>query len=487
MAFRGYFRASKKYCLAVLVVASLISFIAFTFMTSTRAAVSKDQLTDDHEALKKIVFASKKHLPLKDANSVYNVPPKNADSTKDFSSFGKDDQISDKEVQVAKEEPGLSEEGQVTNFSRKSRPFVDFAVHIFYYPWYKNPQTDGKYAHWNHELIPHWSDKTHTRKRQYQPPADIGANFYPQLGPYSSADPQVIKMHMKQISDAGVGVLSVSWYPPQHEKSSETPVDSLMPSLLDAAADYGLKIAFHIEPYSDRSGETLKEVLTYIIVKYGNHPAFYRTQHKGKQLPLIYLYDSYQIDSKLWADALKADGRFTIRGTEYDAVVIGLLVEHNHMKHLVQSGFDGFYTYFASNGFSYGCTWHNWPLLAKEAKDHNLIFIPSIGPGYIDTRVRTWNGKNTKLRLHGKYYTSAFKSALAVKPPFLSITSFNEWHEGTQVEAAIPKTGNDGYKYEDYRPGNPQFYMNLTKQIVHEYYQNRTAVHVIKHNHDDVF
>ena len=219
--------------------------------------------------------------------------------------------------------------------------------------------------------------------------------------------------------------------------------------------------------------------MKYAFTKYGDHPAFYKVAHKGKQLPLVYIYDSYQVEPKLWADALKPDGKFSIRGTKLDAVVVGLLVEKPHLTHLVASGFDGFYTYFVSNGFSYGCTWRNWPGIAHEAKRHDLIFIPSIGPGYIDTRVRPWNKKNTKLRLKGSYYKSSFKSALAVKPQFLSITSFNEWHEGTQVEPAVPMK-YEGYTYEDYKPGQPNFYMNLTRDFVQEFYQNRTGMRTNK-------
>jgi glycoprotein endo-alpha-1,2-mannosidase len=37
------------------------------------------------------------------------------------------------------------------------------------------------------------------------PPDDIGANFFPQLGPYSSHDPDVIYKHMAQMHKAGVG------------------------------------------------------------------------------------------------------------------------------------------------------------------------------------------------------------------------------------------------------------------------------------------
>lgn len=84
---------------------------------------------------------------------------------------------------------------------------LSYNVHIFYYPWYGNPDHDGKYYHWNHPYLPHWN-KDEAKKYQtgtHVPPDDIGANFYPQLGPYSSSDPNVIHKHMAQMQKAGVG------------------------------------------------------------------------------------------------------------------------------------------------------------------------------------------------------------------------------------------------------------------------------------------
>jgi len=470
-----------KYGLIFFCVMSVVSFVMFSYMTnkadektldkvlkfdnkhSDQKLHPKSRIFSENGALVKgILKNSQKHVKdLLKNNSTKNIVPHDAPDLREFNATTKKQKA-----------------------SNTTSSLIDYAVHIFYYPWYKNEKVDGKYEHWNHELLPHWSDKTRSRKRQHKPPGDIGANFYPELGPYSSADPEVIKKHMKQISEAGVGVVCVSWYPPQHEKSSETPVDSLIPKYLDAAVMYGVKIALHIEPFADRSGKTLKEVLQYAIAKYGNHPAFYRTLHKGKLLPLVYVYDSYQIDAKVWAQALKPNGSVTIRGTDHDAVVIALMVEKTHMDHIVASGFDGFYTYFASNGFAYACTWKNWPVIAKLAKEHGLIFIPSIGPGYIDTEVRPWNTKNTKRRIRGRYYKEAFKSALYVKPEFLSITSYNEWHEGTQIEPAVPLT-YDGYKYEDYKPEKPDYYMNMTRQFVQQFHGNRTKA-FLPHTHEDI-
>ena len=94
-----------------------------------------------------------------------------------------------------------------TSFNTSTFPPPNYNIHAFYYPWYGNPQFDGKYLHWNHERLPHW-DKNIAKKfatDRHVPPDDIGASFYPELGCYSSRDPKVIEIHMQQLRTAGVG------------------------------------------------------------------------------------------------------------------------------------------------------------------------------------------------------------------------------------------------------------------------------------------
>lgn len=86
-------------------------------------------------------------------------------------------------------------------------PKPNYNIHAFYYPWYGNPEIDGQYIHWNHPLLQHWNKQEAAKwpTGQHEPPADIGSNFYPELGPYSSRDPEVIDNHMQQLRTAGIG------------------------------------------------------------------------------------------------------------------------------------------------------------------------------------------------------------------------------------------------------------------------------------------
>ncbi len=84
-----------------------------------------------------------------------------------------------------------------------------------------------------------------------------------------------------------------------------------------------------------------------------------------------------------------------------------------------------------------------------------------MGPGYEDTGVRPWNGKTTRRRDAGRYYGDAWRAALRSRPHLVSVTSFNEWHEGTQIEPAVPFQ-RPGLRYNDYAPKVLSTYLNLS-------------------------
>lgn len=81
------------------------------------------------------------------------------------------------------------------------------------------------------------------------------------------------------------------------------------------------------------------------------------------------------------------------------------------MQQIADAGFDGMYSYFATDGFTYGSTRRNWPAIESwcRARSPPLLWVPSIGPGYEDTEVRPWNGANSRDRRGGGYYRDAMR------------------------------------------------------------------------------
>ncbi|XP_019727809.1 glycoprotein endo-alpha-1,2-mannosidase [Hippocampus comes] len=315
-------------------------------------------------------------------------------------------------------------------------PPPNYYLHAFYYIWYGNPSFDSKYIHWDH--LP-----------SGQPPKACHQNDNTRLSFFGTI--------------SSPGVIAVSWYPTDTKDDNGEPIDDIVPLLLDVAQRYSIKVAFHIEPYKGRDEVNMYANIKYIIDKYGDHPAFFRYRtDTGKLLPLFYVYDSYLLNTEQWARLLRHTESGSIRDTPHDAIFLALLVEKSQQREVLSAGFDGVYTYFATNGFTYGSTHRNWEAVRAFCNDNGLLFVPSVGPGYVDTGVRPWNFQNTRNRINGKYYETSLSAALEAKPDLLSITSFNEWHEGTQIETAVPKSSPT--LYLDYLPNKPTIYLEITRK-----------------------
>ncbi len=332
---------------------------------------------------------------------------------------------------------------------------VNGSIHTFYYGWYGNLETDGGLRHWNHDVLG-VEDSV-----PYPGGEDIGANYFPELGNYSSNDERIVRQHLRQCADAGIGVVVASWW------GADSFEDNSLSLLMDTAAAFGIGIAFHLEPFPDRGAQSSRDALVYLLDRYGDHPGLFRSpQHESR--PVVYIYDSYLTSAQQWSRLLHPDGDLTLRGTVHDIVAIGLWVNQDEGAFFLEGGFDGFYTYFASDGFTYGSSSIHWQELSTWARKNDLTFIPCVGPGYLDTRVRPWNSATTRSREEGAYFDRMFQRAIEVHPPLIGITSFNEWHEGTQIEPAVPNSLKD-YTYEDYAPLGPGYYLERTRYWVEKF------------------
>eukprot|EP01114_Cavostelium_apophysatum_P017730 TRINITY_DN5335_c0_g1_i1.p1 TRINITY_DN5335_c0_g1~~TRINITY_DN5335_c0_g1_i1.p1 ORF type:complete len:408 (+),score=38.50 TRINITY_DN5335_c0_g1_i1:134-1357(+) len=286
-------------------------------------------------------------------------------------------------------------------------------VVAFYYPWYGNPNNNGDWIHWNHKIL---VDNGAT----YEPPDSIGANFYPELGPYSSTDPEIVEKHMRYLTDSGVGIICISWWGQANSDDQLKHVsgftDSAVELLLEKAALYNIKICFHHEPYEGRNALHVRRDVEYVVKKYGEHPAFFRWKEQNDR-PLFFVYDYYLTKAEEWATILSPDGEHTIRNTDFDSVMVALFVNNNDKNLISHGNFDGGYTYFATDGFTQGSTTANWKSIADWLRGLKKVFIPSVGPGYDDTRIRPWNAQNKRDRKEGKYYDEMWQHAVDVDPP----------------------------------------------------------------------
>ena len=362
-------------------------------------------------------------------------------------------------------------------------------VVAFYHAWYGNPANDGAYRRWDHAVLPHWDPKVNARVfgadaaealganpssralGSHRPPDDIHAPFYPSRGCYSSLDPRVLDAHMREALASGVNTFAVSWLgrpdvvgtADSQGVNTDAALQLVVPaaertrraSAADANAEFpgGMRVAFHLEPYPGRTAASVREDIRHILDRHGDSPALLRGARGGGAV--FFVYDSYRVSPRDWSTILSPTGHDTVRGTDLDGIFLALWLTRADGALIETGGFDGGYTYFADPGTSHAANPKHWRVLSDEAAARSLLFVPSVSPGYNDTRIRPWNVATTRGRRGGRTYAANWRAALAVNPAAIGITSWNEWGEGTQIEPA--EVGRGGYAsyrlVEDAREG----------------------------------
>ena len=76
----------------------------------------------------------------------------------------------------------------------------------------------------------------------------------------------------------------------------------------------------------------------------------------------------------------------------------------------------------------------------KLAREHGRIACVTVIPGYDDTKIRKPGLKAD--RLDGQVYRVLWDKAIKAKPDWVLITSWNEWHEGSEIEPSLETATN---------------------------------------------
>jgi hypothetical protein len=263
---------------------------------------------------------------------------------------------------------------------------------IFFYPWYGNPDNDGRWFHWD--------DVGHT------PPQDIASNFDPTTGAYSSRSATVVDQQMAEIAAAGVDTVVTSWWGPGSWE------DLALPGVVTAARNHGLRVAVHVEPYQNRTPASVRRDVLGLSQTYGITEYW------------IYLSDGPAPEDWQQVTASFPDLTFWAHGHSASNGVRGIF-----QAYATRAGFDGVYTYdplpYAPGDFSRFC---------REARVRNLACSPSVNPGYDGTRGVP--DPTVRDRRAGARFDDFWTGAYLSGADTISVTSYNEWHEGTQVEPA---------------------------------------------------
>ncbi len=366
------------------------------------------------------------------------------------------------------------------------RQFSDLRNHFVfeYYPWYgTNP--------WRH-----WEGSGRT------PPYDIAATAVPELGPYDSGNPRVLEQHARWIIESGAGAVNVSWW---GRGSYE---DRLVPLVMDVMRDHGLKVTFHLEPYSDNRVDSYASDIQYLVTEYGDKRHWdcqlVLRSADGKEGPVFKafatIWPRFSTDCHgrtspvgIWRpDEVWHRQTDTVRETlrrQFDNV--WLLSDSTAADPVLAVGFDGSAPYGAFSP-------EEWPQLARVFSGNNLTFSPSIGTGFDAIAERSvpadscyqapafvppadinWSSASDRgkaAHLAVRQIETSMRNSLAVQTNstlrnastgffIVYIATFNEWHEGTAFEpmkdhgALLPQELPFGY----HNPAAGRYRLNYLK------------------------
>lgn len=293
---------------------------------------------------------------------------------------------------------------------------VERLVLAFHYVWYGTPfGPAGGWRHWSGGTEPRYNpDLVFDGKRM------IDAPHYPLDGVYDSGDPVVIRRQLAELRQAGVDASIVSWW------GIDDYSDQVLNALVREAAATGYRLTVYYETpmVARRKGEQseaarIQTDLRYLLEKHAGSRSWLHVA--GRPAIVIYRVDLYPL--AVWQevkDGLRAAGfePFFVGDTfnlEALAVMDGLHI-YNPARRLL-SGEDLAATY---------------QRISAEVRRQGKLFAATVIPGFDDRKIRT---PGTFLaREDGGCYNRTWQAAFASQPDWVLVTSWNEWHEGSEIE-----------------------------------------------------
>lgn len=140
--------------------------------------------------------------------------------------------------------------------------------------------------------------------------------FYPLLDLYVP-DNKTLQHHFKTIQLLGANVLIVTLSP---QTSNQ-----LLCRLFDEAQNFGIRIAFEIDNYPNRTVFSIYNDIHYVYNEFAQHQSLYKVfvTSKGNFMPMFYMKNIDNIAKDDWKKLLSPNAEISLRNGLHDAIFIG--------------------------------------------------------------------------------------------------------------------------------------------------------------------
>lgn len=292
-------------------------------------------------------------------------------------------------------------------------------VLAFHYVWYGTPfGPAGEWRSW-----PGGRDGRYNPDLVFGGRRMVDSPDYPLDGPYDSLDPVVIKRQLAELGQAAVDASIVSWW------GIDDYSDRVLDALVEAAegSDYRITLYYETPMVKRRKGEQTEakriyEDLRYILGKHGAKDAWLKVDNRP--VVVLYVVDTYPLS--VWQEAKDA-----LKGEGYDPFFLGDTFNLDALRVM-----DGLHTYNPVGrlvrGEDLAATYRG---VAEGVHKEGKLFAPTVIPGYDDRKIRTPG--TLSARENGGCYNKMWQAALGCDPDWVLVTSWNEWHEGSEIAPTL--------------------------------------------------
>jgi hypothetical protein len=317
----------------------------------------------------------------------------------------------------------------------------EHVIGAHYYPWF-----DG--GRWNYGEC-----ASGALRLELRPPQS------PRLGRYSSATPSVVDQHLRWCAEHGVNLLILEYIAPGGREDRNV-LDVLFRSPRRDDVQYSV-----LYDWAIRFGElaatpariaTAVQDFDHLAERYFTQPTYFKVRGE-RPLAMVYVTRALSGD----VDGFIGAVREVCAARGHDVFLVGdefFFIQAPSAARIAR--WDGIFGYdvYASRGGYWG---ENGALdlfrsrtdaYVAAARAARVLFIPSCAPGFNDRAIRRTCADHPALPRQlasGDEPTSLFREVFAgislsrvdAAVPLVSITSFNEWHEDTQIEPTAGGTG----------------------------------------------
>jgi glycoprotein endo-alpha-1,2-mannosidase len=289
-------------------------------------------------------------------------------------------------------------------------------VLAFYYGWYGNPQISGQWRHWKNV------DPVNKRV--------ANTTDFPEYGAYDSHDAAIVEHQAAAARGAGITGFIASWW------GRDSFEDRGMPLLLAVAGKHKLSVSAYYEKIAgDDALSRIKAAvgdIDYLLSRYGGDATWLRAGGK----PVLFVYGRALRQLSL------ADWQEVVAEVQRDNPA-GVVLIADSLDRRFTSVFGGASTYNITGQTQYKSpaqigSWARaaYPRMVAAAGPGKISTVTVI-PGYDDRNTGRAAPRPVTDRWGGETYRALWQEAIAAAPDYVLITSWNEWHEGSELEPSV--------------------------------------------------